>query len=190
VPAQFWEALVNTPGPWQTASGGPSSSTSSPGTVISPTTPDFTFPANWFYPGAVLRITAWGQGHTGGTTTNGTFAVYWGGTGGTQLLLSAATQIGAASATATVPWNITGNIQCRTVGSSGTVFPYMMLNMANAAAPTATSSNASNIAPLSAPATVSIDTTTAKSLVLSAWLSGSTGSPTITCDLFQIESMN
>lgn len=186
---QSWVSLLNWPGTHSLASGGASTSTASPGTVISPS-PDYSQPANTLQPGSMIRLTAWGQAHTGGTTANATFALYWGGTGGTQLLLSAATQIGAVTATQTVPWQYWASLQFRTIGTSGTVFAYHKLEMSSAAAPGTTASTVSNLAPLSAPAVVTVDTTVAKALVLSAWVSTATGSPSVTCDLFHLEGLN
>lgn len=186
---QGWVSLLNWPGTHSVASGSASTSTASPGTIISPS-PDYSQNANTLEPGSMLQIVAYGQAHTGGTTANATFALYWGGTGGTQLLLSAATQIGAATATQTVPWQYQATLQVRTIGASGTVFPYGMIEMGNAAAPTATSSSFSSVFPLSAPAAVTVDTTSTKALVLSAWVSTATGSPSVTCDVFQIWGLN
>lgn len=190
---QIWVATLNGPGQWSTHASGAgqtSTSTASPGTVISPV-PDFTIAQNSLYPGSLIRVTAWGTAHTGGTTANATFALYYGGTGGNQLLLSAATQIGAVTATQTVPWHYEARIQCRTVGTSGTVMCYGKLHMSSAAAPAATADTVENIFPLSAPATTTIDTTASgKSLVLSAWVSTATGSPSILCDIFTIEALS
>lgn len=186
---QSWVSLLNWPGTHSLASGSASTSTASPGTVISPA-PDYSQAANTLQAGSMIRLTAWGQAVTGTTTANATFAVYWGGTAGTQLLLSAATQIGAATTAQTVPWQLWASLQFRTIGTSGTVRPYMKLEMSSSAAPGTTSSTVSNLAPLSAPGNVTVDTTVAKTLVLSAWLSTATGAPSITCDIFHLEGLN
>jgi hypothetical protein len=193
VASQIWVATLNGPGQWATHAAGAgqqSTSTASPGTVISPA-PDFTIGQNTLYPGSLLRVTAWGKAVTGTTTANATFALYYGGTAGTQLLLSAATQIGATTTSQTVPWYYEAFIQCRTIGTSGTVMCYGALRMATAAAPAATASTAGGPFPLSAPGTVTIDTTASgKTLVLSAWLSTATGSPSVTCDIFTLEALS
>src|SRR5262249_58722382 len=102
---QIWVATLNGPGQWTshaTGAGQTSTSTASPGTVISPA-PDFTIAQNTLYQGSLLRVTAWGKAVTGTTTANATFALYYGGTGGNQLLLSAAAHIGAGTTAPTGP---------------------------------------------------------------------------------------
>jgi len=190
---QIWVALLNGPGQWTshaTGAGQTSTSTASPGTIISPA-PDYTIGQNTLESGTLLRVTAWGKAVTGTTTANATFALYYGGTAGNQLLLSAATQIGAVTTAQTVPWYYEAMIQVRTTGTSGTAMSYGALRMATAAAPAATASTAGGPFPLSAPATVTIDTTAAsKTLVLSAWVSTATGSPSVTCDIFTLEDLS
>jgi hypothetical protein len=186
---QGWVSLLNWPGTHSLASGSASTSTASPGTVISPS-PDYSQNANTLEPGAWMRITAYGQAVTGTTTANATFALYWGGTAGTQLLLSAATQIGAVTTAQTVPWRYEALLQFRTIGTSGTVRPYGRLEIATAAAPASTATTVANLFPLSAPGNVTVDTTVAKTLVLSAWVSTATGSPSVTCDEYLLEGLN
>ena len=191
--SQIWVATLNGPGQWSThasAAGQTSTSTASPGTVISPA-PDFSIAQNTLNPGSLIRVSAWGKAVTGTTTANATFALYYGGTAGNQLLLSAATQIGAATTAQTVPWHFQAQLQVRTIGTSGTVMSYGTIQMANAAAPAATGDTVANIFPLSAPGTVTIDTTASgKTLVLSAWVSTATGSPSVTCDIFILEALS
>ena len=190
---QIWVAPLNGPAQWSThfaGAGQSSTSTASPGTVISPA-PDYILPQNFLYQGSMLRVSAWGKALTGTTTANATFALYYGGTGGNQLLLSAATQIGAVTTSQTVPWHFQAQVQIRTIGTSGAAMSYGELLMANAAAPAATANGFSNVFPLSSPATVTIDTTASgKTLVLSAWVSTATGSPSVTCDIFTIEALS
>lgn len=191
--SQIWVATLNGPGQWSShasAAGQTSTSTASPGTIVSPA-PDFNIAQNTLNPGSLIRVTAWGKAVTGTTTANATFALYYGGTGGNQLLLSAATQIGAVTTAQTVPWFYEAMIQCRTIGTSGTVMSYGALRMATAAAPAATASTAGGPFPLSSPGTVTIDTTASgKALVLSAWVSTATGSPSVTCDIFTLEALS
>src|SRR5215510_13447733 len=190
---QIWVATVNGAGQWSTHASGAgqtSTSTASPGTVISPA-PDWNFPQNSLSVGSLYRVTCWGKAVTGTTTANATFALYYGGTGGNQLLLSAATQIGAVTTAQTVPWFYEAYLQVRTIGTSGTVMSYGALRMATAAAPAATASTAGGPFPLSSPGTVTIDTTASgKALVLSAWVSTATGSPSVTCDIFTLEALS
>lgn len=190
---QIWVAPLNGPLQWAThfaGAGQTSTSTASPGTVISPA-PDYVIGQNTLYQGSMIRVTAWGKAVTGTTTANATFALYYGGTGGNQLLLSAATQIGAVTTSQTVPWFFEAMVQIRTVGTSGAAMSYGALRMATAAAPAATASTAGGPFPLSSPATVTIDTTASgKTLVLSAWVSTATGSPSVTCDIFTLEALS
>lgn len=190
---QIWVAPLNGPAQWSThfaGAGQSATGVASPGTVISPV-PDYIFPQNFLYQGSMIRVTAWGKAVTGTTTANATFALYYGGTGGNQLLLSAATQIGATTTAQTVPWFYEARLQVRTIGTSGAVMSYGKLEMSSAAAPTATADTVMSLFPLSAPATVAIDTTASgKTLVLSAWVSTATGAPTVTCDIFTIEALS
>lgn len=190
--SQIWVAPlngVNQASTHATGSGQTSTSTASPGTIISPA-PDYSTVANTLYPGSIIRVTAFGKAVTGTTTANATFALYYGGTGGTQLLLSAATQIGAVTTSQTVPWAYEALIQVRAVGTSGSAMCYGALRMATAAAPGATASTAGGPFPLSSPAATTIDTTVAKTLVLSAWVSTATGAPSVTCDIFTLEALS
>jgi hypothetical protein len=193
VAIQIWVATLNGPGQWSSHASGAgqtSTSTASPGTIISPA-PDYVIAQNSPYSGWQLRVSAWGKAVTGTTTANATFALYYGGTAGNQLLLSAATQIGAVTTAQTVPWKYQAHIQCRSNGTSGTVMSYGSLDMASAAAPAPTSDTFRNLFPLSAPGTVTIDTTASgKTLVLSAWVSTATGSPSVTCDIFTLEALS
>jgi hypothetical protein len=181
---QGWVSLLNWPGTHSLASG--ATSTNAAATTISPS-PDYTQAANTIEPGSMIRLTAWGQAHTGTTTTNATITVLW---GATTLLTSAATQIGAASTSQTVPWQLWATLQFRTIGTAGTVFAYGKLEMGSAAAPAATASTVSNLFPLSAPATTAVDTTVSKILVVQAALSQTTGAPSITCDVYHLEGLN
>lgn len=191
---QIWVAPLNGPGQWSThfaGAGQTSTQTTFGATAVISPAPDYVIPQNFLYQGSMLRVSMWGKCVTGTTTANATFALYYGGTGGNQLLLSAATQIGAVTTAQTVPCYYEARIQCRSTGSSGSLMSYGRLEMSNSTAPGTTGDTFMNIFPLSAPAAVTVDTTASgKTLVLAAIVSTATGAPSVTADIFTIEALS
>jgi hypothetical protein len=188
MPVQFWESLVNVPAPWQTNSGTTLNSGTSE-TVISPSSPDFTFPANYWYPGLVMRLTARGIFTVGSTATNFTFTLRAGTSGSLTSGTSLATT-GALAATTSLTnqyWEAGAVIQCRATGSSGNTF------YTHGQVRIQTSATAEQVWPMPAtngPTAAAVDTTAAKAIGLTATLSQNTGTPAITCTQFLIEICN
>lgn len=174
-----YENLLNAAAPWSTTDGAALASSVSL-TTISPTSPDLTLPANFLTPGSVFRITASGRFSTTGSPTL-LIGAYWGGSGGVALATTGA--LTAASGVTNLAWRFQLEVTCRTVGSSGTV-------MAMGYAAGITAATAVALVPASAPVVASIDTTTAKALVLAAQWGTSSPSNTITCHQFLVESLD
>lgn len=195
MPAQFWESLLNTPGPWQTGSGVATTTSTADGSIISPSGPDFTLPANWFYPGACLRITAAGRATTGSTTTNVTFALYYGtNASANRLWVSQPIQVGAASTAQVCSWRVQSIVQCRAVGvsASSSLFSYGEIAMNALQTPSATGSCVVQLVPngTTPVAITTLNTTQATAITLGAWVNQTTGAPSVQCDQFEIESLN
>src|SRR5205814_288368 len=118
MPYQSWQALLNTGAPWQTTSGTILNTATT--ATISPQaggSKDFNLPAFWWYPGAVIKVTARGILSSGGTASNLTVLLA-AGAAPTTLSTSAAIALGTGSVT-NMPWRLTGNIQCTALGSTG-----------------------------------------------------------------------
>jgi hypothetical protein len=192
MPVQYWESLLDAGLPWQSVAGTTWGTVTTIGD-LSPQ-PDFTFPANWFYPGAVVRVRANGRYTMGSTATNATWGLYWGATN-TAGVLSAGVTLAVSTAAAllvsvtNVPWYLEAFIACRTVGAPGANNGTFMTE---GSVCYTTAANAMSIVglPASAIATAAVDTGTAKSLTLGATLSQVTGAPTITCDHWLIEALD
>jgi hypothetical protein len=189
MPAQFWESLIDATAPW-TAAGTTWSTVTTIGDV-SPQ-PDFTFPANWWYPGACLRIRANGHMNTSATATNLTMALYWGATNtagvlssGTVLSTTGAVPM-AATAITGAPWLLESYIQCRTVGATGTFATLGFFKMVATGGLTLTDFPM----PLNTWAVVTVSTAAATTLALGATISQVTGAPSVTCDHWLLEALN
>lgn len=183
MPAQFWESLLSATAPWSTSDGSALANTTTE-TIISPSSPDFTFPANWFYPGAVLRVTAAGEISTTGSPTF-TFQLRYGGVSGTSLISTGALTQGTTQTR--LAWRFEAIVACRSIGTSGTVVPEGLVTWN-----TTTSAGTTLAVPqtIPSPATVTVDTTTAKALVLTGAWSAASASNTATCHQWLIESLD
>jgi hypothetical protein len=152
--------------------------------------PDFTFPANYLYPGRTLRYTLWGRQSTV-ITTPGTFiwGIKWGGIAGTTLATSTALAPDPTAASTNVPWFTQYYMVCRAVGTSGSMFTFGRLNHSDIDDATVATLKADLDADLfpAANAAVTIDTTTAKALTPFVTPSVTTGS--ITCNIAVLEAI-
>jgi hypothetical protein len=156
--------------------------------------PDFSIPAYYMVPGRTLRILAYGV-MSNVVTTPGTLTmrVRWGGVAGTVLLASAAQNLDTTARTNSA-WMMEAWVACRTAGASGT-FMSGGIFMGNVL-----SSTASNLLPAllgsagnplaSANAAVTVDTTTAKLLSVTAQFSVSTNPTNLTCQMRVIKVIN
>lgn len=175
-------------------------STITDGTQISNSTsetivcPDFNIPAYYMAPGRTLRVWAYGL-MSNVVTTPGTLTMRlrWGGVAGTVLVASAAQGLDTTARTNSM-WLLMATITCRSSGGSGSAFSGGIL-FGNVL-----SSTAANLLPAllgsagtplaSANAAVTIDTTTAKLLSVTAQFSVATSPTNLTCNSRIIEVLN
>src|SRR5690242_13525190 len=106
MPAQFWEAVLNSPA---VGAGTPLASSTTL-TDISPA-PQLVLPANYLYVGQRLRIRAYGIFSTTGTPTL-LLGGYYGGVAGT--LLAATAAITTGSGAASWPWQLSLDVRVAT----------------------------------------------------------------------------
>lgn len=171
------------------------------GTQVSNTTsetivcPDFNFPANYMQPGRMVRLTAFGV-MSNVVTTPGTFTarVRWGGVGGVALLQSAAQGLDTTAHTNALWW-LQAYLICRAQGSSGSMMSFGQLAVFNLLAATAANLLPALLGSAGTPgssgnAAVSVDTTIAKLLSVSAQFSVSTNPTNATCQGRVIEALN
>lgn len=177
MPAISWEAVVNFGAPYQTATSGAAYTASTSITDIS-AAPQITLPANFYYPGQLLRLSASGIVSTTSAATL-ILGFYYGGVAGTALGVSATT---AGNSTGNSVWNMSMLVRVLTVGSSGTVTALGQVFGAHATSPQiipATSATGN---------TVTINTTTANAWTVGAtW--GTNNASTITVYDFVIEAL-
>lgn len=147
-------------------------------TDVSPA-PQIVLPANQLDNGMILRLTAFGVFSTTGTPTL-LAGFYYGGVAGVALAASAATA--TASAAANFPFRMEWEGRVRSTGTAGTILGQGYLDLGTSLALV----NHSPL-PVTALATVSIDTTTAKSLTVGAQWGTSSASNTLTCHHFSVE---
>lgn len=132
--------------------------------------PDIVVPAGYMTLGKALQLTAMGQVTFAATPGTLTIRLRWGGIAGVVLATSAAVT-GTASQT-NITWKFYGEIICRSVGATGTFMTDFEFDSASIPAPNFFSG------PASAPAVVTVDTTTVKNLSLTAQFSLTTGAMT------------
>jgi hypothetical protein len=152
-----------------------------------------------FTQGLMIRVTARGIYTVGGTATNGTFAIYTGsagsgsdGTSGTALATTGA--LALPTSVTGFWWKLEAFVQVRAIAQgtgTNTLYTHGDLQI-QLATPSGTTGNV-QVWPLpatSGPTAAAVDTTVAHTLLLGATLSQATGSPTITCTQFLLETCN
>ena len=125
---QFWEELIW----WATASGTAVANTTTETIIF----PDVTIPGNYMADGRVIRMTSkgrWSNVVTAVPTL--TFAIRWGGVGGTILAQSPAI-VTPAAATTNAIWILMADLQTITNGSAGSIYCIGSILMGKDAAPT------------------------------------------------------
>jgi hypothetical protein len=162
------------------------------GTQISNTTtetiicPDYSIPAFLMSPSRTIYI--WGFGvNSNVVTTPGTLTVRvrWGGVGGTQLLSTAAQGLDTTARTNAL-WNMEAKIVCRSEGATGTFMSGGIWAQINVLSSTATNLLPALMGSAGTPlasgnAAVTVDTTTAKLLSVTAQFSVATSPTNLTC---------
>lgn len=175
---QYWEELLAT----ETADGTAIASTTTETIIF----PNKTLPANFMQDGRLLRLRVFGKLSTTGTPTI-TFAIRWGGVGGTLLATSEA--ITCANNSSNVCWSMEAYIQVRTNGSAGSLFVMGDVTV-NLTASTNTS-GVFGVSGFDAPAAVgSLDLTADTALSITADWSANSASNTLTGHIYSLEAMN
>jgi len=179
MPAQFWEAVLNSPG----LGAGANYTNSTTINDVSPA-PQLVLPANFMYVGQSLRMTAFGTFSTSGTTPTLILGFYYNGVAGTAL---AATRTLTAPNTATVNWlwRLEATATVRSVGSSGTIITQGFCDIASSL-----TALVHEPMPAIALSTVTIDTTAAKALTVGATWGTAASTNILTCHQFLVEAMN
>jgi len=184
--AQTWEETLES-----TIVDGTQISNSSSETIV---VPDFSIPATYMAAGRTLRIWAYGV-MSNVVTTPGTLTmrVRWGGVGGTLLLASAAQGLDTTARTNSM-WLMMATVTCRTIVSSGTfmsggiLFGNVLSSTASNLLPALLGSAGAPLA--SSNAAVTVDTTAAKLLSVTAQFSVSTNPTNLTCNSCILEALN
>lgn len=190
MPAQFWVSLLDTPTPWQGTSGTALNTAAT--ATISPQaagSKDFTLPANYWYPGATIRVKACGLLTTTGTSTTLTVFLAAGSTP-TTLATTAGMATGTGSLTG-LPWRLDAEITCTGIGSSGsTLLTQGNLWIATSVTPAVGTANTvfAGLPSASGAAASALDTTSAMAVMLRATLAGANA--TIQCTGWDLEALN
>ncbi len=148
---------------------------------------DVSIPANYMYPGRVLRATIYGKA-SNAVTTPGTLTLRarWGGLAGVSLAASAAlTQNVIVQTDKTFWWQM--HIICRTNGATGTMMAHGTAHRGNQAA-AAVADMTPDLIPASGAVVATVDTTIAKLLSFTAQPSLTTAS--ITAQGYYLEALN
>lgn len=112
-------------------------------------------PANFWYPGKTIKLTAFGKATTDGTAGNYVFELGYGTGDAPTPLVAGATVAGTISQT-NVTWTAYAYMECRTVGATGTV---RMWGQWSPAVALVASTLSPYLFPSATPADVTIDTT-------------------------------
>jgi hypothetical protein len=197
---QQWAAPINGGAPWQTASGTQLATAAT--ATISPESAGGTGndPQQYsFYQGLVIRGKAYGIYTCGSTATNLTLAVYasasgTAASGGTSLATTGAFAMPVSQTN--LFWEAEFEIQCRQL-AQGTATPTLYTHgrvLIQTAAYESTLTNSNHqILPMPAtngPTAADVDTNLTHTIALVGTLSQVTGSPTITCTYFTLDTFD
>lgn len=147
--------------------------------------PNVTIPANYMADGRVLRMRVFGKLSTTGTPTI-TFALRWGGVGGT--LLATTEPITNGSGVANVNWDAEIYIQTRSNGATGSLLVWGVARVHTAAGTVVV--NVFGVSGYDAPAAVTVDLTADAALAFTGDWSASSASNTITAMGYTLEALN
>lgn len=177
MPRQHWEEALT----WATQDGTAVANTVTETIAF----PDVPIPAGYMADGRVLRLTASGQLSTTGTPTL-IYRVRWGGVAGTVIGLTETLTMG--SGVTAVNWLVTGLLQTRSNGSSGSlIFSGQVL--VHSAAGTVLQ-NVFGVSGFDAPAAVTADLSVDKDLSLTVQWGTASASNTLTGKTYVVESLN
>lgn len=178
-----WEEVIYTPNADGTAI------TSSSETIM---VPDFSIPASYFTVGKVLKYTIMGRQSTAITTPGTiTLRLRWGGVGGVSLVASGAFAPDPTAAATNLTWMVEFWVQCRTVGATGSAMAFGRIEWSDyddASAATIVGNLNMRMAPVSAPAVATIDTTIDK--LLSATYQSSVATASVQTHFAILEACN
>ena len=178
-----WEEVIYTPNADGTAI------TSASETIL---VPDFSIPASYLTVGKILKYTIIGRQSTAITTPGTiTLRLRWGGVAGVSLAASGAFAPDSTAAATNLTWMVEWWTQCRTVGATGSAITVGRIEWSDyddASATTVVGNLNMRMAPTSAPATATIDTTVDK--LLSATYSSSVATASVQSHLAILEACN
>lgn len=153
-------------------------------TTSAPIFPTIAFPANYFKTGRILHLRARG---VYGCTATPTMTWRLQNTVGTTVTVVSGAAITLASGVTNQAWEIDIQVQCRSEGTSGTLFGFGDLNLGL----TATSSTTYYIpASGTPPATATVDTTIAQTWGLEVACSASNAANTVKGIILELKSVN
>jgi hypothetical protein len=153
-------------------------------TTSAPVFPTIVFPANYFKTGKLLHMRARGLY---GSTATPTMTWRLQNTVGTTVTVATSNAITLASSVTNQAWEFDMQIQCRSEGTSGTLFAFGDLNLGL----TATTSTTYYIpASGTAPATATVDTTIAQTWGLEVACSASAAQNTVKGLILELKSVN
>lgn len=156
---QAWEEVI-----YVTLADGATLTPAAEGIMV----PDFTLPANYLYPGRLLKYTLMGR-QSSAITTPGTFTLRerWGGLAGTVLAASGAFAPDTVAAATNLTFMVEWWLLCRATGSAGSAVGWGRINWSDhngASLATLTANIDMDIAPVATPGATTINTTTANAL--------------------------
>lgn len=182
---QYWAETLA----WATADGAAVNTTTTETIVF----PNITIPGNYMQDGRVLRLHARGRWGATGTPTY-TWAIRWGGVGGTVLCSSGVATVSAQTA---AQWRMEAILQTRSNGATGSIFAQGNVLMGTATAPTfGTVTNYGvevmmGSAGIATPAVVSsLDLTTDTALSFTIDFSASDAANAVTGHIYTLETLN
>lgn len=153
-------------------------------TTSAPVFPTVVFPANYFKTGKLLHLRARG---TYGTTGSPTYTIRLQNTVGTTVTVVTSAAVTAGTTQTNMPWEVDIQIQCRTEGTSGTLWAQ---GDANWGLTSTTLTTFYLPAAGTAPATATVDTTIAQTWGLEFACSASSASNTVTGTILELKSIN
>jgi hypothetical protein len=156
--------------------------------------PDFTFAADALEEGDVFKYTLFGAWSTVITTPGTvTFRLRWGGVAGTSLAASGAFAPDPTAGSTSLSFCVEWYLSCRETGSSGSAIAFGKIvwnDFDDASATTLKGNLDMQLAPVSAPAAVAINTTAASALSPTVQFSVATNPTNLTTMLAILESLN
>ena len=154
--------------------------------------PDFSIPASYMSVGKLLRYTIIGRQSTAITTPGTiTLRLRWGGVAGVAMASSGAFAPDTSAAATNLTWMVEWFVQQRTVGATGTSLTVGRVEWSDyddASAATIVGNLNMRMAPTSAPATATVDTTVDK--LLSATYQSSVATASCQAHIGILEAMN